>query len=386
MIVLGAYTLVEELSRAFVCDTLELIADVFEAGRWQVDLHSKEMSWDERMFELHGYSGSGHPGAQQELLSLVLPSEIKDVIHAWSNLLNGDGTCDVEYSINVSEGEVRRLRSVGRVFEVEGARKLCGVSFDVTERHELKRSLIQAQKMESLGHLTVGITHDFNNILAALFNYIDLLELDAPEREGIADTIEGLRGVAERGARLTQQILAFARKSTREPEVVDLGECVERTVELLAHIIGRGVELRYVASEGPVFVCVDDNQLEQVLINLATNARDAMPGGGVISFEVGTRQLEEVTRAHERVLSPGEYAVVSVRDTGTGVSADLEERIFEPFFTTKPRQRGTGLGLSTAVEILQRFEGGLFLERAPGQGACFTVALPPRASPRGAPR
>jgi signal transduction histidine kinase/DNA-binding LacI/PurR family transcriptional regulator/ActR/RegA family two-component response regulator len=238
--------------------------------------------------------------------------------------------------------------------------------------------LHQAQKMEAIGQLAGGIAHDFNNLLTPIIGCTDLLlsSLDDPAQRG---RVELIGSAAQRGAALTRQLLAFSCRQIMQPIVLDLNAVVEETRALLGHVLGSDVELS-MDLYGPVHVEVDRSQLEQVVINLAMNARDAMPAGGNLSLATGSVSIE-ASAADAPALPPGDYATLTVRDSGTGISDDVRPHIFEPFFTTKKDGKGSGLGLATVYGILKQIGGDIGVESSPGAGSTFTVYLPRVAAP-----
>jgi PAS domain S-box-containing protein len=265
---------------------------------------------------------------------------------------------------------VRPVKVAGRILHYEWSLA------DITERRLLESQLRQAQKMEAVGQLAGGVAHDFNNLLTVIGGrcYLMLGKL-APD-DALRREVELVRGAAERAARLTHQLLAFSRKQVLEPRVLDLNETVTGIEPLLRRLIGEHIEISVTRGSGLGRVKADAGQLEQVLLNLAVNARDAMPQGGQLALETGNVTLDEraARRAHD--LSPGSYVVLSVTDSGHGMDAATRAQIFEPFFTTKEVGKGTGLGLATVYGIVKQSGGFIEVESEPGRGACFRVYLP----------
>ena len=253
---------------------------------------------------------------------------------------------------------------------------------DVTERKDaedaLQRSqelLRQAQRMEAIGRLAGGVAHDFNNVLTAIFGYTDLLieqfAIDDPRRADVAE----IRRSAERAAALTRQLLAFSRKQVMQPRLLNLNEVIRSVERLLQRLVGDDIVLQLDLARDLVAIHADPGQLEQVLMNLVANARDAMPEGGQLTLSTRNERAE-VAADNRPGLAPALYAVLSVADTGTGVPVGLREHVFEPFFTTKELGKGTGLGLATVYGIVKQTGGAVYLESEEGQGTTFLVYLP----------
>jgi PAS domain S-box-containing protein len=250
-----------------------------------------------------------------------------------------------------------------------------GMLRDNTARRELKKQLIQAQKMEVVGHLAGGVAHDFNNMLAIILGYTEML-MEGMEAGSIQyEQAEAVFHTAERGAALTHQLLIFSRKETPRPQVVDLSELIVKIDPMLRRLIGENINLVTLPEPEVCPVKTDPSQIDQVLMNLTVNARDAMPNGGTITVETGNATIKERDPAHPNV-APGCYAVLSVTDTGAGMSEEVKAKIFEAFFTTKPAGRGTGLGLATCHGIVSHWRGHLEVESRLGAGSTFRVYLP----------
>jgi two-component system, cell cycle sensor histidine kinase and response regulator CckA len=254
---------------------------------------------------------------------------------------------------------------------------------DVTLRKDLEAQLLQAQKLESIGRLAGGIAHDFNNLLTAIGGYADLA-LDgvgaAPAREDIAEIRRGV----DRASALTRQLLAFSRRHAHSPEVLALNDVVAQIEKLLHRLIGPTIDLRAALTPDPTFVAADPVQIEQVLVNLAVNARDAMPHGGVLRISTSVVAREP----HALLPRPDDTATALVRlqvcDSGAGMAPEVLEHLFEPFFTTKPAGQGTGLGLATCYGIVHQHGGRIYVESQPGVGTTVTVELPSCAAPAAA--
>jgi PAS domain S-box-containing protein len=258
-------------------------------------------------------------------------------------------------------------------------RQILGVATDITDRKQLEEQLRQAQKMEAIGRLAGGVAHDFNNLITVVMGHAELLLLDVPPDHPHRWELEEIRAAARRAAGLTQQLLAFSRRQVLQPRVVDLNELVTGMSTMLRRLMGEDIELRTVAGTrlGPVHA--DPGQLEQVLMNLVVNARDAMPLGGIVTIETANVDVDDPrarpTQGHYR-LPAGSYVLLAVADSGEGVDAEVMAHLFEPFFTTKGPGKGTGLGLATVYGIVKQSEGHILVDSEPGQGATFRIYLP----------
>jgi PAS domain S-box-containing protein len=282
------------------------------------------------------------------------------------------------------EIRLRHRSGEWRVLEVTAAnlagrsdvRELVLTGRDVTDRRRLEEQLRQAQKMESVGRLAGGVAHDFNNLLTAIIGFSELIREELPEDSRVKHDLEAIQKAAQHGASLTRQLLAFSRRQVLEPTVVDLHDLVRGLGPIMRRLVGEDVEMNFVTHLNLQPIRVDRGQIEQVLMNLVVNARDAMPEGGKLTIDTRTVQLDEEDVRQRPYARPGSYAMLSVSDTGIGMNADTRARIFEPFFTTKELGKGTGLGLSTVYGIVKQSGGHIEVVSEPGCGAMFAVYLP----------
>jgi PAS domain S-box-containing protein len=247
---------------------------------------------------------------------------------------------------------------------------------DVTERLSLQNQFLQAQKMEAIGNLAGGIAHDFNNLLAAIMGYAEIIMMDFPANQPYHPYLQEIVKVANRGASLTRQLLAFSRKQIMQPRVFNLNEVVAEMDAMLRRLIGEDIDLVTILSPELEGVQADPAQIEQVIMNLAVNARDAMPTGGKLTIETANVHLDEAyAQAHHAVV-PGLYVMLAMSDSGSGMDAETKSRIFEPFFTTKELGKGTGLGLATVYGIVKQSGGNIWIYSEVGQGTTFKIYLP----------
>ncbi|MBI5638787.1 MAG: DUF3365 domain-containing protein [Nitrospirae bacterium] len=284
---------------------------------------------------------------------------------------------EMEFRIITKEGEVKWLSHICRPIFKENVFLGRRVSNrDITDRKKLEAQLLQAQKMEAVGHLAGGIAHDFNNILTAIIGYCNLLQMKMEKGSPLKNYIDQILSTAEKASSLTHQILIFSRKQVINPRPVNLGEIVRDVEKLLTRLIGEDIELKTEVSGDDLVVMADRGQIDQVLMNLATNARDAMPGGGLLSISTEKVHIDaDYVRVHGYGI-PGSYGVISVSDSGTGMDQETRKRIFEPFFTTKNSGKGTGLGLSMVYGIVKQHNGYINVYSEQGNGTIFRTYLP----------
>ncbi|MCA9962445.1 MAG: PAS domain S-box protein [Anaerolineales bacterium] len=254
---------------------------------------------------------------------------------------------------------------------------LLAMVHDITERIELESQLLQAQKMDSIGQLAGGIAHDFNNILVPIIGYTELAMMNLTPNNKLYAALQQIHKAGNRAASLTQQILAFSRKQVLEMRVLDLNEIVTDFKKMIQRLIGEDIELQTFLTPALYQVKADKSKIEQVLLNLAVNARDAMPTGGKLIIETGNVYLDETyVKKYAAAQPPGPYVMLAITDTGCGMDAEIQQQIFEPFFTTKTQGKGTGLGLSTVFGIIKQHGGNIWVYSEPGQGATFKIYLP----------
>ncbi len=299
----------------------------------------------------------------------------------WKTILSGQ-TWRGEFQNRRKDGSIVTMEA--SITPVRGPRGgitsyIC-MEQDITERRALEHQLLQAQKFEAIGQLAGGIAHDFNNVLAAILGMAELGQLEAPEGTRIRERLEKICHHAGRAVALTRQLLAFSRRQQLERRDINLNHAVSEVTSLVAESLGADIEMRTEAAPDLASIRVDPSQIEQVLMNLCVNARDAMPHGGRLTISTGNVHFDEGDCRRRPGIAPGDYVRLTVADTGTGMNAATLERIFEPFFTTKPPGRGTGLGLATVYGVVKQHGGCIDVTSAPGQGATFHIYFPTSAS------
>jgi PAS domain S-box-containing protein len=323
-------------------------------------------------------------------LDQVHPEDLPLVIEAAEETKRTGTGSRLEYRFLHKNGTWRYLESTSSA--VRNARgeteRLIIVNRDITDRKQAEEQLRhkeaqlrQAQKMEAVGRLSGGIAHDFNNLLSVIIGYADELETSSQENDKLRKSAEQIRKAGERAASLTRQLLAFSRQQVLQPRVLDLNNVVTDLAKMLRRLIGADVELALALDPQTERVKADHGQIEQVIMNLVVNARDAMPDGGKLA--ITTSNVELTAKQAETIpyLQAGTYVQLTVTDTGIGMSAETMAHIFEPFFTTKDRGKGTGLGLATVYGIIKQSGGFIWVASEPGKGASFRILLPRTTEP-----
>ena len=284
----------------------------------------------------------------------------------------------IEYRMRHKDGSWLVLESTASTVLDAGGRvdKLVIVNRDITARKKLEEQFRQVQKMEAIGRLSGGIAHDFNNLLGVIIGYSELLQERLPSKDLLRESADEIVAAGKRAASLTRQLLAFSRQQVLEPKVLDLNEVVSDMEKMLRRLIGEDIEL--VATRDPILgrVKADQGQIEQVILNLVVNARDAMPQGGKLVIATANTEMDETfVKRYPYPVQTGPYIVLTVADSGVGMDAATKARVFEPFFTTKEKGKGTGLGLSTVYGVVKQSGGYIDFDSEPGEGTTFRIYL-----------
>jgi PAS domain S-box-containing protein len=281
-----------------------------------------------------------------------------------------------ETELRTRSGKVKAVQIAADLIHLKGTACILAIIQDVTEAKDLQKQYLQAQKMEAVGELAGGLAHDFNNMLSVVLGNADLALEQVDAESPLRRRISQIKAASQRAAGLTRQLLAFSRQQALQPTILDLNTVVANLKELLLRVITADISLKIVASGSLDMVRADRGQIEQVLMNLIVNARNAMPHGGEIAIETANVELDEIYgRTHPRLV-PGPYVMLSVSDTGFGMDRNIIARIFEPFFTTKPQGKGTGLGLSMVYGVVRQSGGQIFAYSEPNKGSTFKIYLP----------
>ena len=286
-----------------------------------------------------------------------------------------DRSIGLETVFTTRSGDTRTVLVFSEAIELDGVPCVLTVTHDVTERKELEQQLRQAQRMDAVGRLAGGVAHDFNNMLGVIRGYSELLR--GRVRDEVArEQIEEIKKASDRAASLTRQLLAFSRRQVLQPTSLDLNDRISQISKMLRRLIGDDVQLIVRPGDSLAAIEADPGQIDQVILNLAVNARDAMPNGGKLLLETSNIRLDDSSLFQQRAVKPGPYVMLAISDTGCGMDAETLSHIFEPFFTTKEYGKGTGLGLSTVHGIVTQSEGYIWVASQPGQGSTFKICLP----------
>jgi two-component system cell cycle sensor histidine kinase/response regulator CckA len=356
-------------------------------GTWDWDMRTGVIRWSESLEQIVGIPTGSFQGTYESFVELVHPDDRQSVRQALERATTTDDEYMAECRMGPPGAQTVQIVTQGRVVRDPFGEpvRMAGVAQDVTARRELESQLLHAQKMESVGRLAGGIAHDFNNLLTAITGHGDLLAHGlSPDDPGQAD-VAAINAAASRAAALTRQLLAYGRQSLLRPAPVDLNAVVSDIEPMIRRLIGEDIELRTSFAPDLGWVQADAGQLDQVILNLVVNARDAMPDGGTITLSTANAELDEAYAADRPGLRAGRYVTVSVSDTGIGIDPVIRTRIFEPYFTTKDRERGTGLGLATVLGIVEQSGGQIEVSSEVGQGTTFLVHLPRQAAPISGP-
>jgi two-component system cell cycle sensor histidine kinase/response regulator CckA len=347
-------------------------------GVWELEFATNRMSWSDTMAPVFGLTPDRAPRTTEEFSQLIHPADRHEVDASIGRAIAGESAYAVEFRTIWPDGSTHWVS--GRAKASQGpdgtSLGLVGVGIDIGERKSLEAQLHQSQKLEAVGQLAGGVAHDFNNLLTAILGYsnfvIDTFDADDRRRSDMQEVIKA----GERAARLTKQLLAFSRKQVLQPIAVDLNTLVIGSRRMLGRLIGEQVDLVTVLAPELHVVRADLGQIEQIVLNLVVNARDAMPVGGRVAIETANVELDESYALEHESVRPGSYVMLAVSDSGMGMTDDVKRHVFEPFFTTKEAGKGTGLGLATVYGIVKQSAGYIWVYSEPGTGTTFKIYLP----------
>jgi two-component system cell cycle sensor histidine kinase/response regulator CckA len=347
-------------------------------GIWDMDYTTGVLRWSETLEAHYGLQPGTFGGTFQALVDRIHPDDRESAVRVIEKAVKSGGDFQRLNRALWPDGTVRWLSGTGRILLGEHGEPVrgVGISQDVTERRALEAQFQQAQKMEAVGRLAGGVAHDFNNLLTVILGFCELLLDDRDPDDPRQADIEEIQKAGTRAAGLTRQLLAFSRKQIIEPTLLDLNVVVADMRSMLGRLIGEDVKVVLHLGPGLALVKADRGQVEQVVMNLAVNARDAMPGGGTLTLETANVELDEHYAETHVAVKPGLYVGLTVTDTGTGMTPQVQARLFEPFFTTKEPGKGTGLGMATVYGIVTGSGGSVGVYSEVGKGTAFKVYFP----------
>ena len=352
--------------------------EVAHIGSWEWRVLDNRLWWSEELYRMCGVERASFRAGYEAFLDLVHAEDRPRVHRVVQDSLNDGQPFEFEYRMVRPDGEVRIIHSKGRVIQDHRGRavRMLGTGQDVTDQRRLEEQLQQALKLEAIGLLAGGVAHDFNNMLTAVLGYTDTVLMQIGDDKPISGDLHEIRKAAEGAAALTQQLLAFSRKQRLELVAVDLNTVVSTVDHMLRRTLGEDLRIAITLASDLRPIQADAMQLQQVLLNLAINAREAMQTGGVLTIETANVDLTSAYAATHPDVAPGRYVRLAVSDTGHGMDAATKARIFEPFFTTKARGRGTGLGLATVYGIVRQLGGTIWVYSELAHGTTFKLYFP----------
>ncbi len=371
-------------------ETLNLAKRAGRFGVWDFDINSGKLMWDERSKELHGVTDAAFEGVFEDWSRNVHPDDLPTTEEAFAQALENNKIFDAEYRVLLPDGTQKSIKGDALVLRdsAGNATRVVGTNLDLTDIRTAEAKLaearsvaIQAQKFETIGQLTGGVAHDFNNLLAVIMGNLEMLknelQTEAFDREEANKLIEVSIDATVRGAELTQNMLAYARKAQLMPVLVDLNQAVRETEKWVRRTIERRIEIETVLQAGLWPILADKSSLQSAMVNLLVNARDACDGPGRVTVETSNIRVDEkhVDASSEDIL-PGSYVTLAVTDNGIGMDQETVDRIFDPFFTTKSVGKGTGLGLSMVQGFVKQSQGSIKVDSQPGAGTSFKLYFP----------
>lgn len=361
-------------------ERLHLALKSANMGVWEWNVLTDEVIWSPECYDLFGVTAFG--GHLSDFTPMIHPDDVGNVLAVAEQAMQERSIYIVEFRVTRPDGVMLWVTNFARAdYESSGKPlRMVGIVQDITrrklveeERAALQEQLLQAQKMESVGRLAGGVAHDFNNMLAVIFIAIELIKMKLPPADPLNEHLNEIMSAATRARDITRQLLAFSRKQIISPQIVNLNEFVAHTEKTLSRLIGEDIALTFTPGQSLGSIRIDPSQIDQILMNLAANARDAMPDGGKLTIETANVEFDEAYCRIHGGYRPGRYVQLAVSDTGVGMSEEVREHIFEPFFTTKEVGKGTGLGLATIYGIVQQNHGYIHVYSEPGIGTTFRI-------------
>ena len=365
---------------------LEKAQAVAHIGSWIAELDgSDRLTWSKEMYRIFDESEQTDPSTRALAMArYVHPDDREALILAREAALRSGQSLEIDHRIITAGGKVRWVHTRADIVNGDDGRpiRMVGTLQDITERRELEEELRQSQKLEAIGRLAGGISHDLNNALTIIIGYAELTVAALADNDSVREDVEHIRRAAERAESVTRQLLAFSRKQWLEPRVFHVGEAVEELGRMLDRLVGPRIELVTSVDNNLPAIYGDRGQIEQAIVNLAVNACDAMPNGGSITLRASLIDADAAFVRSHQPMTPGKYVEISVADTGHGMTPEVLVHMFEPFFTTKDVGRGTGLGLAMVYGTVKQSGGFIFVDSAPNEGSIFRLYFPPAPAQR----
>lgn len=366
-------------------ELLQATQTLSKLGGWEYDLDTQETYWTDEMYRLHDLDKDCAPEELAYLSLAGYPDESKALLQQYiEDLATNGNPYNLETWYTTKGGRKIFIRTSAEAKWEDGRiRRIMGTFQDITEskeaeirQHELMEQLRQAQKLDSIGQLAGGVAHDFNNILTVILGYSEEIMNNLHDQDPLRQDIQEIINAGQRASSLTRQLLTFSRKQVIKPELINLNDTITNLSKMLMRLIGEDVDFILNLGEDVPSIMADIGQIEQVIMNLVINAREAMQMGGRLTISTFKYEAEPEFRKHHRMIAGNSFAVLKVEDTGCGMDKSTLEHIYEPFFTTKAKGHGTGLGLPTVYGIVRQASGHINVDSAPGKGATFVIMLP----------
>lgn len=347
-------------------------------GNWEWNIPTGKLHWSDEVYRIFGVSPQEFDATYQTFIQSIHPDDRDFVEKSIDAALHEKQPYNIECRIPRPSGEQRMVHAQAEITFTEAGQpvQMIGTIQDITEAKQLEDQLHHSKKMEAIGRLAGGIAHDFNNLLTAILGYSQFLINDLDKNSPLRQDAEMIKQAGERAAALTRQLLTFSRKQPLQPQIISLNHIVTNVEKMLQRLLNENIELLTILEPELGQAEADPGQIEQVILNLAINARDAMPQGGKLIIETGNTYLDEAYVRQHIDVEAGSYVELTVSDTGIGIDAKTQSHIFEPFFTTKSEGKGTGLGLATVHGIVKQSKGHIKVYSEPNYGATFKIYLP----------
>ena len=347
-------------------------------GNWDWNVKTGDIFWSDEIYRIFGHEPQSFDANYNAFIETVHPDDRQVVLTAVDKALRNKTPYNIYHRITLPDGSIKHVHEQGEVVLDEAGEPtyMLGTVYDITERIQLEDQLRATQRMQAVGQLTGGIAHDFNNLLGVVIGNAEILEDVIKEDKNARRNVDAIIKAANRGASLTGRLLAFSRKQNLSPRPTKINELVSGLEDMLQRTLGETIELRTHLGQGACEALIDPHQFEDALVNMAINARDAMASGGSLTIETTNITLDEAHVAEHKGMMPGDYVMVAVIDTGSGMASDVLNRVFEPFFTTKDVGKGSGLGLSMVYGFVKQSNGYITIDSEVGRGTTVKLYMP----------